>query len=102
MANPYSEASRVFGERVRNARTALGLSQVDVWQISGVHFTNVGKIERGEANPALHTIIRLADALNIDPAQLVVGFTANDLSVKERGQILPVSARGTMTKRSKK
>lgn len=93
MAVPHSAASRILGERVKTARIALGLSQIQVWQISGIHFTNIGKIERGEANPALHTIVRLADALNIDPGELVSGINAHDLPVNDQAAILPSPAR---------
>lgn len=101
MAKPQSDASHILGQRVKAARTSLGLSQIQVWQISGIHFTNIGKIERGEANPALHTLIRLADALNIDPAELVAGFTANSLPADEQALMLPTDAREIAIRRRK-
>ncbi len=39
-----------------------------------MHVTNFGKIERGVANPSLHTIIRIASVLSADPAELVSGL----------------------------
>ena len=93
MASPHSPASATFGARIRDARLRLGLSQIQVWQISGIHFTNIGKIERGEANPALHTIIRLADAVQVDPGELITGLTAADLPEDDRARILPENVR---------
>lgn len=99
VVNPQSEAARKLGKRVKDARVALGLSQIQVWQISGIHFTNIGKIERGTANPALHTIVRLADALNLEASELVAGITAADLPEKEQELLLPRSARGDSSRR---
>ncbi|GAA4143229.1 helix-turn-helix domain-containing protein [Leifsonia shinshuensis] len=74
MATPRSRAAELFGERVRAARMALGVSQEEIAQLADMHVTNYGRVERGEANSELHTIVRLATALDIDPAQLVAGL----------------------------
>jgi transcriptional regulator with XRE-family HTH domain len=75
MPEPHSEAARILGDRVRVARQDLGLSQENVADLAEMHVTNFGKIERGVANPSLHTIIRIADVLGVDPATLVAGLT---------------------------
>ncbi len=62
---------RIFGQRVRDARTSKGLSQEQLAEISGLHRTYVGTIERGERNPALLNILRIADSLGIDACELV-------------------------------
>lgn len=74
MAAPRSRAARLFGERVRAARIDLGLSQEDIANLAEMHVTNYGRIERGEANSELHTIVRLATALDTDPAVLMAGL----------------------------
>ena len=76
MAEPHSEASRIVGERIRATRQQLGLSQEDVAEMSEMHVTNVGKIERGQTNPSLSTLVALAGALNADPGLWVEGLTA--------------------------
>ena len=93
MAIPQSKASEKFGARVKEARLRLGLSQIQLWQISGIHFTNIGKIERGEANPALHTVIRLAYSLDVDPAELVSGLGLADLPAETQTLVLPLKER---------
>ena len=75
MPEPHSEAARILGDRVRIARQNLALSQENVADLAEMHVTNFGKIERGVANPSLHTIIRIADVLGVDPATLVAGLT---------------------------
>lgn len=74
MAEPHSVAARTLGERVRHHRTELGLSQEDMADLAGMHWTNWGKIERGQANPSLTTIVRMAGVLDLDPAELVTGL----------------------------
>lgn len=39
-----------------------------------MHVTNYGRVERGEANSELHTIVRLATALGVDPGELLTGL----------------------------
>lgn len=74
MPTPRSRAAEIFGQRVRDARLAVGLSQEDIAHLADMHVTNYGRVERGEANPEFHTIIRLATALNIDPGDLIQGL----------------------------
>ncbi len=52
-------------------RLRHGLSQDDLAARSGLHRTYVGGIERGERNPSLTNITRLADALGVSVAELV-------------------------------
>ncbi len=74
--NPtVSEAARLLGSRIRGERLRFAISQMELAELSAVHFTNLGRIERGQANPSLHTIIRIAGALNLDPSALVAGLT---------------------------
>lgn len=63
-----------FGIRVRDQRNRLGLSQMDMAERVGLHFTYLSQIERGERNPSLVNILRLAKSLEIDPATLVTGI----------------------------
>ncbi|ABD10273.1 hypothetical protein ThrDRAFT_01697 [Frankia casuarinae] len=73
---PLSTAAQTFGERVRAQRHELGLSQEQLADECGLHWTFVGQVERGRRNISLHNILKLADALKIDPAELVRGLQA--------------------------
>lgn len=66
-----SELLVAFGARVRQARTAAGLSQEGLAHHAGLHRTYVSSVERGERNIALINIVLLAEALNIDAGELV-------------------------------
>ncbi len=63
-----------FGVRIREARTACGLSQEALADLAGLHRTYVGSAERGLRNVSLHNILRLAKALNVPPGQLLDGL----------------------------
>jgi transcriptional regulator with XRE-family HTH domain len=64
-----------FGERVRAARKALGWTQERLADVSGLHPTYIGDVERGERNvAALDNILKLAKALSVDPGHLLDGL----------------------------
>jgi transcriptional regulator with XRE-family HTH domain len=71
---PLNETTRAFGERVRNRRTALGLSQEAAAVRCGIHWTQLGKVERGQRSLRLETILKIADGLDIDAGELVSGL----------------------------
>ncbi|MDQ3757112.1 MAG: helix-turn-helix domain-containing protein [Actinomycetota bacterium] len=50
------------------------VSQEKLGELAGLHRTYVGHLERGEVNPSLFNIIRIAAALDIDPAELIQGL----------------------------
>lgn len=61
-----------FGDSVRRIRTQMGLSQEAFALLVGIHRTYIGGIERGERNPTLTMIVRIAAALQVDPSTLLV------------------------------
>ena len=65
---------RAFGARVRECRHGLGLSQEALGDVSGLHWTFVGQVERGQRNLSLKNLLRLAKALEVDPGVLVKGL----------------------------
>jgi len=46
----------------------------------GLHFTFVSSVERGERNISLHSLLKLADGLDLNPAVLVDGLHWSDPS----------------------
>lgn len=62
---------QAFGERIRAQRLKRHLSQEDLGELAGLHRTYIGHLERGEVNPSLLNILRVAAALEIDVAPLV-------------------------------
>ncbi len=62
---------RAFGRRLRQLREDRGFSQEGLALESGVARSYLGGIERGEKNPALDHIVRLAVTLQVQPADLL-------------------------------
>lgn len=60
-----------FGNRVRDKRTFLKLSQEELAERAGVHRTYIGMIERAEKNITLSNIERIAKALAVSLDQLL-------------------------------
>lgn len=73
---PISDAAAELGARVRTRRNELGKSQERLAADSGLHWTFLGQVERGQRNVTLHNILKLAEALGLDPAELVRGLPA--------------------------
>lgn len=64
---------RLFGDRVRERRLALGFSQEKLALRARVNRTYIGSLETGQRNPSLDLIARLAKALGCDAGDLVRG-----------------------------
>ncbi|HET6254809.1 MAG TPA: helix-turn-helix transcriptional regulator [Puia sp.] len=60
-----------FGKRLKKARTDKKLSVRALADIADMDFGNISEIETGKVNPSLTTIVLLAEALEIDPADLL-------------------------------
>ncbi len=50
----------------------LGISQEELAERAGVHRTYIGMLERSEKNATLYSIERLAGALEVEPAVLLL------------------------------
>jgi transcriptional regulator with XRE-family HTH domain len=63
---------------LKEVRTALGLTQVQLEALSGIAQAVISKIERGDVqDPASSTVLKLAAALNVDPRTLRFGKHAS-------------------------
>lgn len=60
-----------LGSNLRAARKKLNLTQEQVAERSGVHATEVSRIEAGKRDPKISTLLRLADALEVPPGRLL-------------------------------
>lgn len=60
-----------FGLKIRECRKRIGLSQEQLADQTDIHRTYIGGIERGERNPTLLMMLRLAQALQVDPSDLL-------------------------------
>ncbi len=63
----------LFADNVLVARKEKHLSQNEVSKRSGIHVTEVSRIERGLRDLRLSTLVRLARALEVEPGRLLGG-----------------------------
>lgn len=63
-----------FGKRLRQLREERGWSQEEFADRAGLHRTYVSAVERGVRNPTLSVIERLAKAVGVSMAELIVGL----------------------------
>jgi XRE family transcriptional regulator, regulator of sulfur utilization len=61
------------GEEIRRLRDAHALTQEELAQKVGITVTALSRIERNNAQPRPKTRRKLAEALGVDPAELVEG-----------------------------
>lgn len=59
-----------FGRRLRDARQAVGLTQVELADAVGSSQSAISQLESGERNPSLVTVQRLATALKVSVGDL--------------------------------
>lgn len=65
------EPAEQFAANLRRARDDAGLSQEDLSDRSGLHATEISRLERGVREPRLGTIVRIARGLGVSPADLM-------------------------------
>lgn len=58
-------------ESLKERRERMGLTQKEVGAACGKHFSHICHIERGNADPSLKVIVRLAEVLDLTPGKLV-------------------------------
>jgi transcriptional regulator with XRE-family HTH domain len=63
-----------LGQRIRAARKAIGWTQEDLADASGLDRSYIGGIERGERNISFISLCQIAKALRQDIASLTVGI----------------------------
>jgi len=64
-----------FPERLRQLRKQKDLSQTELGQLVDLHYTHIGRYERGASKPSAEALRRLADALGVSTDYLMEGTT---------------------------
>ena len=67
------EAVVQIGERLRQLREERALRQDELAERAGVGKNTVNRLEKNHTEPHMTTIRKLAQALEVDPAELVRG-----------------------------
>ncbi|HJL77010.1 MAG: XRE family transcriptional regulator [Acidimicrobiales bacterium] len=90
------DVCRVVGERVRDARRALGLTMAQFAEIAEISLGMVSKIEHGQTSPSLSTLTRLAHASEVPITAFFRGLDEeHDVVIVRAGERLEVLHEGT-------
>ena len=91
--NPQSIRSRIqeiVTCRVRTFRIARGLTQENLAKQADLNCTHISKIESGKRLPSLKSICRLADALDVEPYELLVAEETAKTSNYKKQQLIKI------------
>jgi uncharacterized HTH-type transcriptional regulator in smaI restriction system 5'region len=62
---------RILGENIRSLRLQLQITQEQLAERCDLHRTYIGAMERGDRNVSLNNIVKVAQALNVTPSELL-------------------------------
>ncbi|MFS0719055.1 MULTISPECIES: helix-turn-helix domain-containing protein [Brevundimonas] len=65
--------AQVLGENVRRIRREREMTLETLAHEVGLAYSYLGQLERGQRNPTLGVIERIAEVLNVDPLDLLTG-----------------------------
>ena len=66
-----------FGKRLTASREAKGLTKEKLGKVVGVHHSQIGRYEKGEASPSAEVLKKMANALNVSTDYLMNGSTSD-------------------------
>lgn len=69
---------QLFGQNVRKARTAKGMTQEQLAFEVGMERSYISDLERGRRNPTVRALGKLAEALGVEPGALVAKDSRGD------------------------
>lgn len=65
-ADPTKPERRVFGFELARIRFKKNISQAQLADEAGIQQADISRIENGQANPSLNTILKITKALDAD------------------------------------
>lgn len=83
---------KFLGSRIRDTRKSQGQSQEQLAEVSGLHHTYIGAVERGERNISIKSLLKITNALKISMGEVFesVDPDRNDLENRVISQALTV------------
>lgn len=74
------ERCTILGSSIKKLREQKKITQESLAERADIHTSYIGQIERGLRYPSLKVLFKIADALNIKPAELL-----KDINSKKNG-----------------
>jgi len=72
------------GRRIRQIRKAQKISQQELGERANLNYKYIGGVERGERNPSIESLMKIAKGLKIDIGKFFKFDDTGQLSEKER------------------
>lgn len=82
-------ASQTIGEKIRFMRLKKGLSQEELAFNAKINTSYLGQIERGDKNPTINTLDKIAQGLNMSLEQII--------SSSDKDEKRPVESKSVLT-----
>jgi transcriptional regulator with XRE-family HTH domain len=60
-----------IGKKIKKARQKADMTQADVAEKAGIHVNYFARIERGEENPSIEIIEKIAKALKVKSSEIL-------------------------------
>ncbi len=67
----YAQLRTTNDSKIAELRIARGMTQAQLTEKVGCHVNNISRWERGERNPKLNAIMKIAEALEVDFRELL-------------------------------
>jgi transcriptional regulator with XRE-family HTH domain len=77
-------APEPLGQRIKNERLALGMTQRDLADAVGITVPYMSKIEAGKETPTDEKIVKLAKVLGLNPDELILAAGRMPVDVMDR------------------
>lgn len=84
MPRVASDAAAHIGLRIVERRVELGLTQDEVAVRTSIYSSNVRAYEHGRAMPSIYTLVRIAQALDVSPGELLDGLAPEQFAPATR------------------
>ena len=81
---------KFLGSRIRDMRKSQRLSQEQLAEVSGLHHTYIGAVERGERNISIKSLLKITNALKIPIGEVFesVDLDRSDMENRVISQVL--------------
>lgn len=67
----HKQVLEKFGQKMQKVRQSHDITQEELAARLGMHRTYIGLIERGERNPTIRTLYKIAKALKVPASELL-------------------------------
>lgn len=72
-----------IGKKIKEYRKINEFTQETLGEKAGLHYSYIGQVERGEKEPSLKSLLKIADALGVGVDKLLINYDiSSDASIK--------------------